>query len=234
MSELGRSLFAALFVELIVVLLTIRYGNNKWKIALFLAIGTFIAGVVGFSPQIFPSVVTPTATRAAAIPTGTITSQETSIVSSPTIRPQPLMSPQPNYQPSLYSPPIGCNGWCLDISGIPEYGSSILVNLPAGELLFLTGLQLQIDSKYCGSDSTQICVLFYQSTKLRQTITIDTLIPHYNYLGVTDIYSPEEVLKIKTPDFWSPDKNCVPNGCKHATVFFFQDGMFIKQESLTP
>lgn len=125
----------------------------------------------------------------------------------------------------------GCGGWCEEIGQVPESGTRILKDLAAGHLMFLTGGQFQISGKYCGSDPQQICVLIYEATKA-QTVVVDAVIPKNNYIGITDTFSPEEALNEKTSLFWIPP-NCI-NGCKRATVFFFRDGEFIKQEARTP
>jgi Tol biopolymer transport system component len=51
MDQLGRDLFAALLTELIFVMLAILLRDDKRRVAVVLAIGTLIAGIIGFGPQ---------------------------------------------------------------------------------------------------------------------------------------------------------------------------------------
>ena len=50
-AELGRGLFAGLLSELIVLIVTIRFRQDKRKAALVLLIGTLAAGLIGFGLQ---------------------------------------------------------------------------------------------------------------------------------------------------------------------------------------
>jgi hypothetical protein len=128
-------------------------------------------------------------------------------------------------------PATGCNGWCMEIGQMPEIGSRITQDLTAGQLMVLSGGQLLINGKYCGDDAQQICILLYEASE-PLTVVVDSVIAKNNYIGITDTYDSEQVLNIKTPAFWKAP-NCT-NGCKKATVFFFRDGKFVRQETITP
>ena len=58
MSEFGQSLFSSLLVELVVVIFAILFRNDKRKVAIALAIGTLIAGIIGFGPNIWQNLQT--------------------------------------------------------------------------------------------------------------------------------------------------------------------------------
>lgn len=142
--------------------------------------------------------------------------------------------PPPTFTPTVLPTAIqvtGCNGWCEEIGQIPESGTRITKDLAAGQLMFLSGGQLLINDKYCGDDAQQICILIYEASK-PQTVVVDAVIAKNNYVGITDTYSPEQALSIKKSTFWKAP-NCI-NGCRKATVLFFRDGEFVKQETLTP
>ena len=124
-----------------------------------------------------------------------------------------------------------CGGWCKEIGGIPESGSTLSIELQAGELMMVTGGQLLISDVYCGGSSQQICVLIYEASK-SQTVEINAVIPQNNYVGITDTYTLEQVISIKTTAFWNPP-NCI-SGCNIATILYFRDGEYLKQETITP
>jgi hypothetical protein len=132
---------------------------------------------------------------------------------------------------AMFLQELDCNGWCVEIGKVPENGTRISVDIVAGQMVFLSGGQLLINDKYCGGDARQICILIFEASKL-QTVVVDALIPGNNYVGITDTYTPEQALSIKTPAFWK-SPNCI-NGCGKATVLFFRDGEFIKQETRLP
>jgi len=54
--ELGRALFASMLTELIVLVIALLLRDDRRKVALVLTLGTIIAGVVGFGPQIVQDV----------------------------------------------------------------------------------------------------------------------------------------------------------------------------------
>jgi len=54
--EIGRSLFGSLITELFIVVLAIVLRDDKRKVAAVLAIGTLIAGLIGFRQSIFQSI----------------------------------------------------------------------------------------------------------------------------------------------------------------------------------
>jgi hypothetical protein len=168
-----------------------------------------------------PTTVLPVA-QSTDTPKAIATTRVPPLISTPTVQPITTVTPVP---------PSGCGGWCEETGQIPASGTRISKDLAAGQLMFLSGGQLLINGKYCGDDAQQICVVIYEASK-PQTVVVDAVIAKNNYVGITDTFSPEEALSIKTSAFWKPP-NCI-NGCKKATVLFFRDSEFVKQETLTP
>jgi len=137
-------------------------------------------------------------------------------------------TPQPTIPSSAVSP---SRRWEQEVNWVPTSGTQLKWELAAGQLLFLSGGQLQVNGEYCGGDAEQICVVIYKATTA-QTVIADALIPENNYYGISTTLSPEEALSEKEPQFWHPP-NCI-DGCLKATVLFFTDGQLVKKVTLTP
>ena len=58
-TELGQNLFVSLLAESLVVVIAIFVKGDKRKVATVLAIGTLVAGMVGFGPQLLQTIVSP-------------------------------------------------------------------------------------------------------------------------------------------------------------------------------
>lgn len=114
--------------------------------------------------------------------------------------------------------------WKHKAAQIPATGTQVTWDLNQGEVLVLTGGRVRLGDFYCGDDKSQICVVIIQATK-RHGVAIGELVAQNNWLGVTDVFNPEEALSDVQPGFWR-DPNC-GNGCSKATIGFFTDDQFV-------
>jgi len=142
--------------------------------------------------------------------------------------PAPTTTPIPTTRPPTSIPYTV--RWIQEASQVPESGTQLTWNLSAGQVMLLSGGQLQVGDTFCGGDVQQICVLIYKAST-NQTVTVDSLIPRQNYVGITEALSPDEALEEKEPLFWIPP-NCT-SGCRKATVLFFEDGTLVNKVSIT-
>ena len=142
--------------------------------------------------------------------------------------PAPTTTPIPTTRPPTSIPYTV--RWIQEMSQVPESGTQLTWNLSAGQVMLLSGGQLQVGDTFCGGDVQQICVLIYKAST-DQTVTVDSLIPRQNYVGITEALSPDEALEEKEPLFWIPP-NCT-SGCRKATVLFFEDGTLVNKVSIT-
>ena len=142
--------------------------------------------------------------------------------------PAPTTTPIPTTRPPTSIPYTV--RWIQEVSQVPESGTQLTWNLSAGQVMLLSGGQLQVGDTFCGGDVQQICVLIYKAST-DQTVTVDSLIPRQNYVGITEALSPDEALEEKEPLFWIPP-NCT-SGCRKATVLFFEDGTLVNKVSIT-
>jgi hypothetical protein len=150
------------------------------------------------------------------------------VASEITSTPLPTVTPIPTSRPPTSIPFV--TSWIQEVGQVPESGTQLSWRLSPGQTFYLSGGQFQIGNVFCGGDAKQICVLIYQ-TSIEQTLTINSLIPRQNYIGITEILSPDDILKEKEPVFWIPP-NCI-SGCKRATVLIFRDGKLENKMSFT-
>ena len=120
--------------------------------------------------------------------------------------------------------------WVQEVSQVPESGNQLTWSLSAGQVMLLSGGQLQVGETFCGGDVQQICVLVYKASA-DQIVTVNNLVPRLNYVGIAEALSPNEALKEKESLFWMPP-NCT-NGCRKATVLFFEDGVLVDKVFIT-
>jgi hypothetical protein len=175
----------------------------------------------GVGLYLIPAVQNPLAVN----PSGTQTNIPVTQVSQ-SVNPSQI-TPQPTQPAST----ITGERWDQEVVQVPESGTTLKWELSAGQLLYLGGGQIRINSEYCGGESDQICVLLFQATEA-QTVIVDALIPKNNWYGISSTLTSDEALSEKEPQFWSPS-NCI-NGCKKATIFYFIDGRLVKKIALTP
>lgn len=117
--------------------------------------------------------------------------------------------------PNPFSP------WQVYEEAVPETGTTIAVNLTAGQTLMLTGGAFQVDGAACSGVEGNICVLLFEAN-VDQSVQVAGLTPRHNWLGISSRYNADQALQDRRPTFWEPP-NCV-NGCRSADVFVCRDG----------
>jgi len=112
------------------------------------------------------------------------------------------------------------------------YGSQVTMHLKTGDVMYLSashwvyGEQQCLNSSAGSTDkwSDTMCVFVHEAAK-DEDITISSLLSGNAWLGVTDVLSPEQVVKNRMPFWWLPP-NC-DTGCKTVTVkTLLENGQF--------
>ena len=117
------------------------------------------------------------------------------------------------------------------LDGIPSTGSQITWDIEPGEVLILTGGIMTLGDFECQGGGTGICVIIVKATEPQQLI-ISNVIAKNNWIGVSDVLEPEEILSGVQDGFWI-FPNC-GNGCSTATVGFFEDEQLVETQTILP
>lgn len=117
------------------------------------------------------------------------------------------------------------------LDGIPSTGNRITWDIESGEVLILTGGTMAFGEFECRGGSNGICVIIVNATVSQQLVFTD-VIAQNNWIGISDLKSPDEMLQGVQDGFWI-FPNC-GDGCSTATVGFFENMQLVERQTLFP
>jgi len=136
----------------------------------------------------------------------------------PTARPQ---STPTQIQPTKTQPASSTYGWKLE-KIVSE--NHVTLNLSAGDVVYLSGSHFSHGGTLCNNSNQSyiMCVYVYQAAK-NESITINYLVPHEAWVGITDSLTIDDAIAEKEPMWWRTP-NC-GNGCTVIRLYKrFADG----------